>query len=505
MRTEAKFLSLLRAVLLVTSSVRLLVAIIVMSPKSKSIALRKELAAHRATFCMSVLEKLKLKPDAAHFLQPVAILWPTVQNYTQVIKKPMDLGTVTDKMEDGRYNDRRSRMFNHRKFVADVMLVFKNCCKYNIENSHLYQVAEKLANEFTKEMERLPSQVSKAQEKKDEDINKNETSGEADNTMKSDPAEGSSSKIICEHKKTSKSDDVDPLIKEESSDNDRPDLEDQNTWELKDEYNEEKQDLFVDDETSNEDLEVSKANDLEQKELLKKSQEQGEKIEKEMKTQNFEQDKVQAKQLSSSDVTKKRKHRKLKQTDNYKNTETEGESSNSSSKDDSKSAKKHKRRNVNRTDSCNESNSDGEARKSSSKDKEEVKKMDEVDRKVTILSRELDRTRKLARAVRQDEMTREEIVKLRDAVEQLPWDLTKEVVRVMRNSGYVEKEVPGEAIPEFVSIDLDTVDEKCLREIEDIARPSTTHVFLLEKIAKLKQEIRVLKSENHENHEGITA
>jgi len=91
--------------------------------------------------CQSLLKKLMSIPSAGAFLMPVdwkALKLPT---YPKLIKNPMDLGTVQQKLESGRYatvND----------FAADVRLVWTNAKTFNLEDSDIYQIAAMLSDEF---------------------------------------------------------------------------------------------------------------------------------------------------------------------------------------------------------------------------------------------------------------------------------------------------------------------------------------------------------------------
>ncbi|KAG7722708.1 hypothetical protein KL949_000240 [Ogataea haglerorum] len=50
-------------------------------------------------------------------------------NYYQIIKKPMDLNTVMKKLKNFQYNSKT-------EFVDDLMLIWKNCLKYNSDPNH---------------------------------------------------------------------------------------------------------------------------------------------------------------------------------------------------------------------------------------------------------------------------------------------------------------------------------------------------------------------------------
>jgi hypothetical protein len=63
--------------------------------------------------------------------------------YSDVIKQPMDLGTIKNKMEIYRSSDQP-----HESFAKDVRLVWGNCMKYNEDNSEFVKWANTLSTMF---------------------------------------------------------------------------------------------------------------------------------------------------------------------------------------------------------------------------------------------------------------------------------------------------------------------------------------------------------------------
>lgn len=58
-------------------------------------------------------------------------------DYFDIIKKPMDLGTVKEKMDSREYS-------NASEFVDDVRLIFTNCYRYNQPDTDVVAMAKKL-------------------------------------------------------------------------------------------------------------------------------------------------------------------------------------------------------------------------------------------------------------------------------------------------------------------------------------------------------------------------
>jgi len=84
--------------------------------------------------CTKALKSLMKNPAAGAFLMPVdwkALKLPT---YPKIVKNPMDLGTVLQKLEASRYA-------KVEDFASDVQLVWKNAKAFNLEGSDIYEVA----------------------------------------------------------------------------------------------------------------------------------------------------------------------------------------------------------------------------------------------------------------------------------------------------------------------------------------------------------------------------
>ncbi|CAI5731820.1 unnamed protein product [Hyaloperonospora brassicae] len=97
--------------------------------------------------CAFVLKLLRAKGIAGPFNQPVdAELYPDY--YTSGdITEPMDLGTISEKVEDEEYeND------DVESFVDDVQLVWRNCFAYNSMKAEISNLAQKLSSTFERLM-----------------------------------------------------------------------------------------------------------------------------------------------------------------------------------------------------------------------------------------------------------------------------------------------------------------------------------------------------------------
>lgn len=91
------------------------------------------------------------KADAEPFREPVDWQALGLFDYPQVIKKPMDLGLVKKKLNDGTYKTIHDA-------ADDIRLIWKNCMAYNADGSDFYNLAQTMAKKFEEKFEKLCSQ-----------------------------------------------------------------------------------------------------------------------------------------------------------------------------------------------------------------------------------------------------------------------------------------------------------------------------------------------------------
>lgn len=105
------------------------------------------------TFCSAVLREL-MKKTNSHlnwpFMIPVDPIALGIPDYFDVIKQPMDLGTIRKKIDTGMYG-------RPEQFESDVRLVFTNCYTYNPPESDVYKMAQQLEAIFDQKMSQKPS------------------------------------------------------------------------------------------------------------------------------------------------------------------------------------------------------------------------------------------------------------------------------------------------------------------------------------------------------------
>ncbi|CAM9209877.1 unnamed protein product [Ascophyllum nodosum] len=96
------------------------------------------------------------RPDTLAFRSPVDPKAMNIPDYFQIVKKPMDLGTVKAKLEDGKYD-------GVEEVARDIRLIWSNCILYNSSGSEFGVLAAGLAKKFE---ERYSKIAEKEREKK---------------------------------------------------------------------------------------------------------------------------------------------------------------------------------------------------------------------------------------------------------------------------------------------------------------------------------------------------
>lgn len=93
--------------------------------------------------CEECLSFILGKPEADPFSVPVDWKALGIPTYPKIIKHPMDLGTIQDKLGKDGFK-------TVEEFYADVKLVWANAMKFNQPGSVIYASAEKLMKMFDK-------------------------------------------------------------------------------------------------------------------------------------------------------------------------------------------------------------------------------------------------------------------------------------------------------------------------------------------------------------------
>ncbi|KAJ3114077.1 hypothetical protein HK100_001777, partial [Physocladia obscura] len=99
--------------------------------------------------CKFIIKTIKLHHSAWPFLAPVDPVALGIPSYTEIVKNPMDFGTI-----EQRLHDTITHYKTTRQFLADVQLVFDNCYLFNPPNHSVCllgrQVEKYLENQLMK-------------------------------------------------------------------------------------------------------------------------------------------------------------------------------------------------------------------------------------------------------------------------------------------------------------------------------------------------------------------
>ena len=113
--------------------------------------------------CLEVLKGLQAHQHGWVFNVPVDPVELGLPDYFELIKKPMDLGSVQKKLEKGEYHAIKD-------FQSDVNLSFENAMTYNEQGSVVYDMAKELKTKFEGDFKKLEQQLeSEDRERREND------------------------------------------------------------------------------------------------------------------------------------------------------------------------------------------------------------------------------------------------------------------------------------------------------------------------------------------------
>ena len=82
------------------------------------------------------------------FHEPVNVEALNIPDYYTIVRRPMDFGTIKQKLKDQRYQ-------NISEFIDDMELVFYNCKLYNGETSQVGTMGKAVDDEYRKQLIQL--------------------------------------------------------------------------------------------------------------------------------------------------------------------------------------------------------------------------------------------------------------------------------------------------------------------------------------------------------------
>ncbi|KAG7460317.1 hypothetical protein MATL_G00219910 [Megalops atlanticus] len=105
-------------------------------------------------YCAGIVRDMFSKKHEAYawpFYKPVDADALGLHDYHEIIKHPMDLGTIKVKLESRQYGD-------PQEFAADMRLMFFNCYKYNPPNHDVVAMARRLQDVFEMRFAKMPDE-----------------------------------------------------------------------------------------------------------------------------------------------------------------------------------------------------------------------------------------------------------------------------------------------------------------------------------------------------------
>ncbi|WFD27653.1 hypothetical protein MNAN1_002654 [Malassezia nana] len=148
-----------------------------------------DMAMPHVKYAQNTIRSLKSRREAGAFLQPVDPIALRIPHYTQIIKEPMDLGTIDQKLaltahrmktaqgaqsrlsdklkqaiDSGSINPERDFYTRVEDFERDVFRVFDNCVRFNGADHIFSKNAEVLRGVFEKQRKGLATAVAVAEE-----------------------------------------------------------------------------------------------------------------------------------------------------------------------------------------------------------------------------------------------------------------------------------------------------------------------------------------------------
>uniref|UniRef100_A0A804PQ55 Transcription factor GTE8 n=1 Tax=Zea mays TaxID=4577 RepID=A0A804PQ55_MAIZE len=108
--------------------------------------------------CANLLKSIMSHVWAGPFLVPVDIVKLNIPDYFQIVKQPMDLGTIQKKLKAGMYS-------TPREFAADVRLTFSNAMNYNPVNNDVHLMAKTLSKNFETRWKLIEKKLPKPDDK----------------------------------------------------------------------------------------------------------------------------------------------------------------------------------------------------------------------------------------------------------------------------------------------------------------------------------------------------
>lgn len=139
----------------------------------------------QVAYCLRVVKEMMRLKDAFAFSRPIDRLWQRDQlpGYFDMIKQPMDLGTVKARLEQGIYlkpiedEAHSAAVFNKEAYASDMRLTFNNALQYNRAGDQFHEAAKRLLEKFETKFAAMPTKLSEDANKTKSKSRKRKKSG----------------------------------------------------------------------------------------------------------------------------------------------------------------------------------------------------------------------------------------------------------------------------------------------------------------------------------------
>ena len=126
---------------------------------------------------LEILKALFHDNQSTAFQEPVDYIELNLPEYPEIIKNPMDLGTIKEKLENDEYSD-------INQIVNDFDLIWENCFTFNKVGSDIYKSAQYCKKLFKKQMEKqFKNYIISSGKKEKNDYKNNNNNNEGNLTM----------------------------------------------------------------------------------------------------------------------------------------------------------------------------------------------------------------------------------------------------------------------------------------------------------------------------------
>ncbi|KAG8834592.1 hypothetical protein FS842_000951 [Serendipita sp. 407] len=122
------------------------------APVKKRFPKRDDGTVEQLKFCTKLVNELyrpKYSTFAYPFYEPVDWVKLEIPHYPKVVKKPMDMATMLQKLNNNQYPDSKA-------FHADFKLMIRNCFNFNPEGTPVHQAGVELNDVFDEKWQSLP-------------------------------------------------------------------------------------------------------------------------------------------------------------------------------------------------------------------------------------------------------------------------------------------------------------------------------------------------------------